>query len=183
MFLSTHPPWQWWSVVHIPATLPSNTSTMESTKSWVWSGWKSNAFDSSAQSGCIISPFAGIGAKRDALSVTKELWRSIPPTAHAKCQMQHGKIGKTERNIMLWTRTVSWICIICICCLCQCLPVSCPWEFGTMCPRGSSHPLWCSHIPKWENGFLMRADYPANLVILSNALDFTPSLSSLEVKS
>ena len=183
MFLSPHPPWQWWSVVHIPATVPSNTSTMEITKSWVGSSWKSNAFDSSTQSGCIISPFAGIGAKRDALSVTKELWRSIPPTAHAKCQMQLGKIGKTERNIMLWTRTVSWICIFCICCLCQCLPVSCPWEVGTMCPRGSSHPLWWSHIPKWENGFLMRADYPANLVILSNALDFTPSLSSLEVKS
>ena len=89
--------------------------------------------------------------------------------------------NRTEHYVV--TRTVSWICIFCICCLRQCLPLSCPWEVGTMCPRGSSHPLWCSHIPKWENGFLMRADYPANLVILSNALDFTPSLSSLEVKS
>ena len=101
MFLSTHPPPTLTMV--ISGAYPSHAALKHLNHGKHKElGWISNAFDSSAQSGCIISPFAGIGAKRDALSVTKELWRSIPPTAHAKCQMQLGKIGKTERNIMLW---------------------------------------------------------------------------------
>ena len=95
MFLSPHP---LTLTMVISGAYPSHAALKHinhgNHKELGWSGWKSNAFDSSAQSGCIISPFAGIGAKRDALSVTKELWRSIPPTAHAKCQMQLGKKQK-----------------------------------------------------------------------------------------
>ena len=35
----------------------------------------------------------------------------------------------------------------------------------------------CPRIPKWENGFLMGADYGKNLVIVSNGLHYTSSFS------